>query len=159
MTSFPSRNRRARQTGTSLLEVLIAVLILAVGMLGMAALQAVTLKNSNSSTARSQAVMQTYSLFDRMRLDRATAMAGGYNVGWTCAAAADNPDSADDDAVDYSVFNGWLANLQDELGPGTCGRIQCAADACTVGVRWDDSRGTGDADTLETLEIETTSRL
>lgn len=150
---------RFRQAGTSLLEVLIAVLILAVGMLGMAALQAVTLKNSNSSTARSQAVMQIYSLFDRLRLDRATAMAGGYDVGWTCAAAADNPDSADDDTVDYSVFNGWLSNVQSELGPDACGRIDCAPDSCTVGVRWDDSRGTGDADALETLEVETTSRL
>lgn len=151
--------KRSRQAGSSLLEVLIAVLILAVGMLGMAALQAVTLKNSNSSSARSQAVMHTYSLFDRMRLNRNIAMAGGYNVGWTCAAAADSPDSADDDAVDFSVFNGWLANVQGELGPDACGRIQCGANACTVGVRWDDSRGTGDADTLETLEVETTSRL
>jgi type IV pilus assembly protein PilV len=150
---------RSGQSGTSLLEVLIAVLILAVGMLGMAALQAVTLKNSNSSTARSQAVMQTYSLFDRMRLNRNIAMAGGYNVDWSCAAAADNPDVDDDDAVDFSVFNGWLANVQDELGSDACGRIQCGANACTVGVRWDDSRGTGDADTLETLEVETTSRL
>ncbi|MGY1424264.1 type IV pilus modification protein PilV [Lysobacter sp. A289] len=155
----PLTSHRRKQSGTSLLEVLIAVLIMAVGMLGMAALQAVTLKNSNSSTARSQAVMQTYSLFDRLRLNRIAAMGGSYNVGWSCTSAADDPDVADDDSTDFSVFNGWLVNLQNELGPGTCGRIQCAADSCTVGVRWDDSRGTGDADTLETLEIETISRL
>lgn len=146
-----------RQSGSSLLEVMIAVLILAVGMLGMAALQAVTLKNSNSSAARSQAIMQTYSMFDRLRLNREVAMNGGYNVtGWTCTSAAA---SGPDDTTNYSVFNGWLGNLQNVLGAGACGRVQCGANQCVVGVRWDDSRGTGDADTLKTLEIETTTGL
>lgn len=148
-----------RQRGTSLLEVLIAVLILAVGMLGMAALQAVTLKNSNSSAARSQAIMQTYSMFDRLRLNREMATAGGYNVtGWTCATAAADPDDPDDD-TDYSVFNTWLGELQGALGAGACGRVECGADECVVGVRWDDSRATGDATELKTLEIETVSGL
>ncbi|MBL2545245.1 prepilin-type N-terminal cleavage/methylation domain-containing protein, partial [Klebsiella pneumoniae] len=51
----------SRQRGASLLEVLIAVLVLAIGMLGMAALQAVTIKNSNSASARSLGVIQVYS--------------------------------------------------------------------------------------------------
>ncbi len=148
-----------RQSGSSLLEVLIAVLILAVGMLGMAALQAVTLKNSNSSAARSQAVMQSYSLLDRLRLNRELAMNGGFNVtGWTCVAAAAAPgDPADD--TDYSVFNGWLDNVQGVLGGSACGRVQCGADACTVGVRWDDTRATGDVQDTDPLVIETTTGL
>lgn len=146
-----------KQSGSSLLEVLIAVLVLGIGMLGMAALQAVTLKNSNSSAARSQAVMQTYSMLDRLRLNRDLAMKGGFNVGtWTCTAAAA---ADDDDHTDYSAFNGWLANVQGVLGADACGRIQCGANQCTVGVRWDDTRATGDVEDTEPLEIETTTGL
>ncbi|MDX1554458.1 MAG: type IV pilus modification protein PilV [Xanthomonadales bacterium] len=152
------RFRPARQRGASLLEVLIAVLILAIGMLGMAALQAVTLKNSNSSAARSQAAMQTYSLLDTLRLDRAGALAGSYNVpGWTCSAGTNDPDDPDD-TTDYSVFNTWLAGLDDAVGADACGRLVCAASGtCTVGLRWSDERATGGA--AEPLEFETTSGL
>lgn len=146
-----------RQRGSSLLEVLIAVLVLAIGMLGMAALQAVTLKNSNSSAARSQAVIQTYSLFDTLRLNRELAKSGGYNVStFTCkqaAAAADDPD----DTTDYSVFNAWLGRVQSSLGDDkACARIECDDQSCTVGIKWNDSRGSGGE---KALEIETTSGL
>lgn len=153
---MPQRNRpsvRRLQGGASLLEVLIAVLVLAIGLLGLAAMSAMTLKNSNSSAARSQATMQVYSLFDTLRLDRGRAAAGAYNVSvWTCAAAAD-PDSG----VDYSVFNGWLGQVQASLGdPEACGQLVCSTASCTAGIKWDDSRGTaGSAE----LEISITSRL
>ena len=58
------------QKGASLLEVLIAVLILAIGLLGIAALQAVTLRNMQGSSDRSVAVIQTYAMFDMMRANR-----------------------------------------------------------------------------------------
>lgn len=156
-------SRSTRQRGASLLEVLIAVLILSIGMLGMAALQAVTLKNSSSSASRSQAAMQTYSLFDTLRLDRAGAMSGAYNVpSWTCAAATNDPEDPADTA-DYSVFNSWLGGLVTAMGEGTCGRINCSSASCTVGVRWLDSRATGgntaNEDPAEPLVFETTSGL
>lgn len=142
----------SRQRGASLLEVLIALLVLAIGMLGMAALQSVTLRNSNSSLGRSQAVIQTYSVFDMLRLDRARAQQGAYDVpDWKCQAAA--PASGDD------VFNEWLGQVQANLGdPTACGRIDCEANECTVGIRWDDSRPTGAASDKQ-LVFETSSRL
>lgn len=157
MQSIQSQTRirgQARiESGSSLLEVMIAVLVLAIGMLGLAALSSVTIKNSNSAAARSQAVVHVYSLFDTLRLDRAQASAGAFNVSdWTCAAASD-PDPGND----YSVFNGWLAQVQSSLGdPSACGRLVCGTESCTAGIRWDDSRGTGGS---SELEIQTTSRL
>ena len=150
--SFPGE--RLPQRGSSLLEVMIAVLILAIGMLGLAALSAVTIKNSNSAAARSQAVVQVYSLFDTLRLDRTQATAGAFNVSeWSCDAQDADPDSG----VDVAVFNNWLAQVQTNLGdPEACGRMVCGVDTCTAGIRWDDSRGTGGTDALE---IQTTSRL
>lgn len=156
--SLPTRRGRGpgarRQSGSSLLEVLIAVLVLAIGMLGMAALQSITLRNSNSSSGRSQAVIQTYSLMDSLRLNRTAAQAGTYNVSsWTCASAT----AATGSTADYSVFNAWLGQVQSTLGdPNACGRVVCSAASCTVGIRWDDSRATGGDNQLS---VETTSRL
>lgn len=136
------------------MEVMIAVLVLAIGMLGMAALQSITLRNSNSSSGRSQAVIQTYSLFETLRLNRAAAVAGSYNVSaWTCAAAT--PPSGG--TADYSLFNAWLGQAQAALGdPNACGRLECTPASCTVGIRWDDARATGGD---EQLSVETISRL
>ena len=73
--------------GFSLIEVMVAVLVLALGMLGVAAMQAVSLKNSQSSFERSQAVTETYSILDRMRANRPAAIIQEYNLGtWTCDA-------------------------------------------------------------------------
>ena len=46
--------------GVGLIEVLIAVLVMGIGMLGIAALQATSLRNSQSSLERGNAVIQTY---------------------------------------------------------------------------------------------------
>ena len=62
-----------RQRGFTLLEVLIAVMLLAVGLLGLAGLQAVSLRNNHSAYLRSQATMLTYEIIDSMRTNRSAA--------------------------------------------------------------------------------------
>lgn len=66
------------QTGSSLLEVMIAVLITAVGLLGLAALQNTSLKLSYDSFLRSQASFIAYDLIDRIR---ANPDAAPYELG------------------------------------------------------------------------------
>lgn len=133
-----------------MIEVLVAVLILAIGLLGVAALQAAALRNSQSSYERSEAVIQSYSMLDMMRANVDAARAGSYNVGWTCTVPAAGTSRI---AADRRA---WLQNVQAVMGETACGRIACTTTVCTVGVRWDDSRGTeGSA----TLAIETSSQL
>ena len=130
---------RRTQAGASLLEVLIAVLILAIGLLGIAALQSLTLKNTQSSSERTAAIIQSYAMLDMMRANRDQAIARNYDTGWTCEAPAR-----------------WIGQLKQSVGDSACGQIDCGAVTCTVGVRWNDERGTGgDA----TQEIETQTRL
>lgn len=145
---IPASPRRS-QRGASLLEVMIAVLVLAVGMLGMAALQAVTLKNSGSAAQRSAAVIQSYAMLDMMRANLAAARAGQYNQTWQCAAAAGGSRVKSD-------VGQWIGQLKTSMGPSACGQIQCTPLQCSVAVRWDDSRGTGG---VTEQQIETTSRL
>ncbi len=58
---------RSRQSGVSLLEVLIAILILSFGMLGMLGLIINSLKLTSSSNYRTIAVQQAYSIADTVR--------------------------------------------------------------------------------------------
>lgn len=147
LTSTPRRH----QAGTSLLEVLIAVLILAIGLLGIAALQSLTLKNTQSSSERTAAIIQTYAMLDMMRANRAEAIARRYDTGWLCEAPA-NP-AASRIAGDTAR---WITQLQQSVGASACGQIDCGAVTCNIGVRWNDERGTGGS---ETQQIITQTRL
>lgn len=131
--------------GFTLIEVLVAVLILGMGLLGVAAMQSVSLQSNLGSMERSQAVIGTYAIFDAMRSNPAAARAGTYNIGMTC----NTPASAD---LVTSDLNAWLGvapdpavpspgrGLKGALGASACGQIACAAEVCTVTVRWSDER-------------------
>lgn len=129
------------QRGTSLLEVLISVLIMAVGLLGIAAMQATALRNSQGSTERSQAVIQSYAIIDAMRANRDQALAGAYNTsGWMCAAPAAGNLAGNDRERWLNSLRTTIANDPDD--DSICGSIDCTAATaiCVVGVRWDESR-------------------
>ncbi|MBS7458015.1 type IV pilus modification protein PilV [Coralloluteibacterium stylophorae] len=146
---------RAGQRGVGLIEVLIAVLVLGVGLLGIAALQALALRNNQDALARSQAVIQTYAILDLMRADREAALAGAYNIGSTCSAPAGEGGSADAVAT-------WIQTLHQDVDPEACGSIRCGATRCEVTVRWDEGggvatagRGASDAPGLQSFAMET----
>ncbi len=142
----------AQQRGATLLEVLIAVLVLSVGLLGVAALQASALRNSQSSYERSQASILTYSLFDAMRADMANV--ASYNTGGQLCAPPAGASLRDTQLSD------WMGNLKANLGNTvtTCVSIAgCGAAPvanCVVTIEWNDSRGTG-GDPTESITTET----
>lgn len=144
--------RFSMQQGIGLIEVLIAVLVLSIGLLGIAALQSNALKNAQSSLNRSQAVMLSYFMLDAMRINRAAAVGGQYDLGKTCTVVADSGNLISHDQ------HVWLQAIKVLLGnhPTSCGEIDCQGADCTVRVYWDDSRGTaGSASQM----IETRTRL
>ena len=59
-------NARSRQRGVSLIEVMIAVFVLAIGLLGAAGMQLSALKYTDSSRMNSQASFIVYDIIDRM---------------------------------------------------------------------------------------------
>ena len=75
--------RRRRNSGTdrgfTMLEVLISLLIISIGMLGLASLQALSLKNGQSAYYRSVATQLAYDLSDRMRGNITGVLGNGYN--------------------------------------------------------------------------------
>jgi type IV pilus assembly protein PilV len=123
----------AAQRGVGLIEVLIALLVLSIGMLGMAGLQTWSLRNNQSAMQRGQAVVQAYYIADVMRADRTNAVNGLYNIALADAIPAGTTFVATSRA-------GWRLSLTQELGPEATGSIACNGPACTVLVQWNDSR-------------------
>lgn len=150
---LPVRRRAPRSAadvrGVGLIEVLVAVLVLAIGLLGVAAMQATALRNSQSSLERSQGVMHVYTILDAMRANPNAARAGAYNMGMTCAVPGAGNLVANDKRA-------WIDMLQQNLGPAACGQVACAGDLCTISVRWDDTRGTSGS---VTQTFSTTTRI
>ncbi len=66
------------QRGFTLVEVLVASVILGVGLVGVAGLQTLSLQNNQSAFVRSQATAMAYDLADRMRSNVQAALDGFY---------------------------------------------------------------------------------
>lgn len=136
----------SRQAGVGLIEVLVAVLVLSIGFLGIAALQARSLSTTNSAMSRSMATVASYSILDAMRADVANAIGGSYNStvkGNACAAAAAGASLA------TQQLSQWCGQLAQGLGASasTTGKVACTAAAgtttsadCTITITFDDSR-------------------
>ncbi len=68
------------QSGLSLLEVLISMLVLSIGLFGLAGLQSASLRANNSAYQRTITSMLANDILDRMRANPTLAKAGNYNV-------------------------------------------------------------------------------
>jgi type IV pilus assembly protein PilV len=138
---------RKHQIGFGLVEVLVSLLIVSVGLLGIASLQIVSLKNVGSSMERSQAVIQTYSYMDVLRANRAEAVLSNLDMAMQC-------DPANLAASKVQQIK-WLTQLHETLGSESCGKVACLGGGkCTITVQWDDSHAEGGS-TTQQLVTET----
>jgi len=141
-----------RDAGFALLEVLIAVLVLAFGLLGIAGLLFGTLKADTSSTMKQQAVQLAYDAVDRLRANQNAAKSGHYDVdnrttsGTPSYPSAPTPDcaSANCSPTQLAAFDTWYW-LAKEIKPLPMGSGAIVTEASgrntlvTVTVQWDDS--------------------
>jgi type IV pilus assembly protein PilV len=145
-----------RQRGVGIVEILVAVLVLSIGLLGLAGLQMRTMRNNQSALERGVAVMETHAIVDAMRADRASATTTpyAYNIGLDDTPAADGTTFA------AQVVERWRESLIAMLGDEATGSVNCdAGPHCTIVIRWNDSRGTGNVAELEALTLTTEVQL
>lgn len=131
--SFVSFGRRPRQqSGFSMLEVLVTMVVIAIGLLGLAALQLQALQYNQSAYTRSQATVLAYDILDKMRANRVAARAGSYDI----ALAATVPTGTDTISTDLRL---WKTGLAAALTDGD-GSVTVNNDLVTIIVQWDDDR-------------------
>ena len=134
-------NNKRRQRGFSLLEVLIAILVLSIGLLGLAQMQSIGLRSTHGAYLRTQATLLSGEILDSMRANLTAARKGEYNVDF--GETPTGTTIADDDV------NAWLTNL-DPLLPN--GQIQIKTNPdpnlnpdtttsdVTIAIRWNEIR-------------------
>lgn len=128
--------------GFTLLEIMIAMVIFAVGMLGLAGIQALSLENSHSSYSRSQAILLAYDMVDRMKANP-TAANYAIAVGTTAPAIANPCDSgAVCNADQMTIFDQsqWKTALPVLLISGKGQIVNTAGTSYTITVHWDEDR-------------------
>lgn len=135
-----------RQNGFTLLEIMISLIILMVGLLGLAGLQMTGLKNNHSAQFRTAASVQAYDILDVMRLNKTVARAGGYDISLADAAPTGT------ELKDTDIAS-WLTTLANTLPSGD-GAVATVSEVTTVTIQWDDSRGTNGSDT-QTFTLST----
>jgi type IV pilus assembly protein PilV len=74
-----SWRRGNRSRGFTLLEVLVSLLVLSIGLIGVAGLQLLGVSNSRDAYFRTQAVMLSYDISDRMRANQDAVDSGTYS--------------------------------------------------------------------------------
>ncbi len=122
--------------GFTLAEVLVALLVLSIGLLGAAGLQLASLRSSQDAYLRSQASILALDMIERMRANRDAALAG---------ASAGTARSALD-------LQEWRARIADTLPDGK-GAVSTNHDLVGVTIRWN-ARHDG-ADATDSFEYET----
>lgn len=87
--NYPTHQTRLKPAGFAMLEVLIAILVVSFGLLGLAGLQAVGLRNNHSAYMRSISTQQAGDIADRMRANLAGVALGSYHTTTTAIPTPD----------------------------------------------------------------------
>jgi len=128
--------------GFNLLEVLIAILVLAIGLIGLAALQSVGLRSGHGAYLESQATLLAYDMSDRIRAnpDNATEYVGTA----VCPTDWSPPDPPLADAE--MELDEWACTLEGLL-PSASGEItNLGNDRFRIRVEWLDRQSEEDQD-------------
>jgi len=165
----------AKTKGFTLLEVLIAVVIFSFGLLGIAGMMTISVRNNHNGYLRSQANFLAENMLDRMRANPVALWSGAYSgtaspgtSQCTLAAPCNYLALAQYDmeqwarSVDLALPNG-LGNVNCTGGgglpagataraPSIWTPVQPYDGVCTITVTWDESTRDTDADP-QTMEL------
>jgi len=123
--------QKSHQAGFSLLEVLVGLVILAIGLLGLAGMQMLSLKQNNEAYLRSQATFQAYDILDKMRANRDLALDGEYEIDFN-----ETPDNATLSDVVFDDLDAWQSSLASFPGPGEGSIAVTNGTMVNVTIRW-----------------------
>ena len=146
-----ANGKRPRMAGFTLLEVLVALVVLSIGLLGLSGLQTSSLRNNHAAFLRSQATLLKADIVDRMRANSDSAKAGDYDIAYnatagevSCVGTCSASDVADLDLFEWRAYVGRLPGGESEVVTDretvVVDGVSVFVDVSEVKVRWADSR-------------------
>jgi type IV pilus assembly protein PilV len=134
------KKQRSPQAGFLLVEIMVAVSVLSIGLLGMANMQLTGIKNNHSAMLRGEAAMYVDDISDRMRANIPGVAAGNYAFsGNTKVSSPANQAELDINAV----LDRMTASHNDSSLIIACDATLAFVANCSITVSWEDSRATG----------------
>jgi len=127
------------ERGVGLIEVLVAIIVLSIGLLGLAGLQASGMRVGQSSIHRSQAAQLAYDMVDRIRVNAPHATLYSHALVDALPNCSAAPARAED--VAPCDLRDWRLRLQSL--PSGRGSVAVDGNEVTIAVQWDDTRGAG----------------
>lgn len=127
--------------GFGMIEILVSLLVLAIGLLGLASLQTTSLTQSSETRNRSQAILLADDMFERIRANRNDI--ASYVVAAGNAPACNSAFKV----ANTSVVTDDISEWQNSLGcllPGGNGTIQINGQVATVDITWNTNTGNSD---------------
>ncbi|MGO1069258.1 type IV pilus modification protein PilV [Lysobacter sp. CA199] len=135
--------RASKVAGFSLIEVLISLLVLGLGLLGLAMLQTTNLRLAQSANSRTTATNLAYELMDNIRANR--MLASNYGGEITAAAPAAGTGCSTSDAWNPVAQKAEFAcKLHQQLGTGAKANVVVGGDkelkSVTITINWADDK-------------------
>ena len=132
------------QQGFTLLEVLIALLVLSIGLLGLAALQTTGLRSNEMASMRTTSTMLAYDITDRMRANAQGIIDDDYVIDTDLITETVTDCTSNDCTTEQLALydlNQWK-NAVAKLPGGLAEITQTAGPPLThtITVRWDENR-------------------
>lgn len=135
--NHPPLNRQ-RIAGLTLVEILIALLVISIGLLGVAGLHAMSLRNNYDALMRSHASALAADMIDRMRANRAAVTDGGDYDGITVDADIVVKDDSSQATIDVAE---WKDTLASQLPDGKGAITVNASGIVRIEVQWFERTG------------------
>lgn len=120
-----------KQRGVGLIEVLVTILVIAIGLLGLVGMQMASMKNINNAHHRSLATIAAYDMAERMRTNPVGVAAGDYNA----ISVNGGESSAACCGASYDAYE-WGQALHDSFPDGVAGTVTSSGNFHDIKVSW-----------------------
>ena len=141
-----------KQKGFSLIEVLVTLIVMAIGISGLIVVQLHAMKNVNNSQSRTVATLFAYDMAERMRANPAGAAVSTSTAGYNDIDGTEsepNPQNCSEvacSAVELAAVDAWAWNqdikkIMPAGGLGSTGKgtvTRGAGNLYTIAVTWDE---------------------
>jgi type IV pilus assembly protein PilV len=160
--------KSSNAAGFSLVEVMVAIIVMSVGLLGIAKMQALALASTTSARTRSIAALEASSLASTMRADRAywANVKADPKIQFSAGTITKTADSTlkanatcpcTPPQIAMNDLSDWATDLNSQL-PNVTGTVQCTVPppavppagplttvSCTISLNWTENQGISNA--------------
>lgn len=146
-----------KEKGFSMIELLVAVVISAIGLLGIAAMQTMSIKNVNNTQFRTLATIYAYDMAERMRSNKASApqyVGADTSSGMPCSGCS---------GIATADVAAWKTSITQNSNvgglPEGVGTVSLNGDVYSIAITWEEQQRDASGGLLESQSFTLSIRM